>query len=169
VVKYNDLLLFLELTFLFNVNSNFFFFILARSAFAVYKHLDIFKTTFISSSRSTSHINSGQVPEQTFEISAENHTNPDSINNTLSKQKEVYDMTKAAAMRMVFFSTGFAVINFFASIQTIFAVVKGENKIEENLSGHDWVGATQGLIIYLIFGLPHNVTRNMKKLFRRRR
>lgn len=110
-----------------------------RAAVAVFRHLDRFKTS-ISSSRS--HIQSAQTSE--------------------SGQEELtisIDLTKAAAIRMVLFSCSFAFINFFASIQTVLIVIKGGKTIEKGLSGHDWVGALQGSIIFLIFGIPQNVRK----------
>ncbi|CAG8476711.1 6579_t:CDS:2 [Funneliformis caledonium] len=137
-----------------------------RAAVAVFRHLDRFKTS-ISSSRS--HIQSAQTSESgqeelTISIDLEENTHSVVTSNTvqtsdLTKQIKVYNLTKAAAIRMVLFSCSFAFINFFASIQTVLIVIKGGKTIEKGLSGHDWVGALQGSIIFLIFGIPQNVRK----------
>ncbi|CAG8478160.1 6861_t:CDS:2 [Funneliformis mosseae] len=114
-----------------------------RAAVAVFRHLDRFKTS-ISSSRG--HIQSAQTSESgqeelTISTDLEENTNSVVTSNTvqtsdLTKQIKVYNLTKAAAI-----------------------LIKGGKTIEKGLSGHDWVGALQGSIIFLIFGIPQNAMK----------
>lgn len=77
-----------------------------------------------------------------------------------ANQIKAYNMTKAAAIRMVLFACGFALINILASFQTVKMILKdglfGEDHYE-GIGGNDIAGATMGLMLFLVFGLPRNV------------
>ena len=90
-----------------------------------------------------------------------NDGNLENNNQPNRNLQQTYNMTRAAAIRMVLFSSGFALINVTASIQTIMLVIKGEKDESKGLRGNDIVGASMGILIYIVFGLP----RNMKRLF----
>ena len=118
-------------------------------------HLDQFKTT-LSSSR-------GNLQSNTSNISITS-THDDGILENRGQQpirdlQRSYNLTRAAAIRMVSFSFGFALINVAASIQTILLVISRDKDESKGLRGSDLVGALMGILIYLVFGLPHNITK----------
>ncbi|RIA95188.1 hypothetical protein C1645_872935 [Glomus cerebriforme] len=168
----------------------------ARAAYQVFKHLDQFKSNLSngdisSNSSSSAMVTNHSSPEIQIYIDNTDETNVETteINTTASstatvtstrqtrrpvttqtslRQIKAYNMTKAAAIRMVLFSCGFALINVAAAFQTITTILKqglfGEVVIE-GLGGNDFAGVLSGLMIFLVFGLPNGV----KKCFSRRR
>ncbi|CAG8500910.1 16736_t:CDS:2 [Cetraspora pellucida] len=66
-----------------------------------------------------------------------------------------YEMTKAAAIRIVLFASLFALINLFASTGAVMNILKG-HPIPTGVTITDWVGGSQGILIFLIFGLPNS-------------
>ncbi|RIA98488.1 hypothetical protein C1645_812754 [Glomus cerebriforme] len=104
-----------------------------RASYELFKHLDQFKS---------------QITE----------TSSNNKNDTPNLQ--VYSVTKAAAIRMVLFSIGFALINISATVQSIYLIMKGkDDKFYGGLRGPDFAVAFTGIIIYLIFGLPRMFTK----------
>ncbi|CAG8602342.1 5806_t:CDS:2, partial [Cetraspora pellucida] len=66
-----------------------------------------------------------------------------------------YEMTKAAAIRIVLFSCSFALINLFASTGAVVNILKG-HPFPTGVTITDWVGGFQGILLFLIFGLPNS-------------
>ncbi|CAG8584904.1 4272_t:CDS:2, partial [Racocetra persica] len=64
-----------------------------------------------------------------------------------------YNMTKIAALRMVLFTSFFALINIFASISAVIDIVNN-HPIPTEVIITDWVEGLQGIIMFLVFGLP---------------
>ncbi|CAG8567064.1 10748_t:CDS:1 [Gigaspora margarita] len=80
------------------------------------------------------------------------HQQPNVSRDLFSKNSKSYHITRAAAIRMVTFSLLFALINVFSCFA---AIIKGVS-IDKEPSSSDWVGATLGIYVFIIFGWPHN-------------
>ncbi|CAB4394851.1 unnamed protein product [Rhizophagus irregularis] len=125
-----------------------------RAVFKVFRHLDQFKsqmtdTSKIAANKSkpTGDVNEGGV---TNEIAEETGVKKDFIR----KIRKSYNMTKAAAIRMVLFSFGLTLINTLASVHTVLLFIKGGEDKTTGLRTADFAVAFTGIIIYVIFGLP---------------
>ncbi|GBC00956.1 hypothetical protein RclHR1_04010003 [Rhizophagus clarus] len=160
----------------------------ARAAYQVFRHLDQFKSKIsngVDSNDSTRAMTENRTnASHQIQIHVDsNHeiTNPEATTTTAetrttitayrrqrsqsrANQIKAYNMTKAAAIRMVLFSCGFALINVLASFQTVTMILKngffGEDEYK-GIGGNDIAGTTMGLMIFLVFGLP----RSVKKCF----
>jgi hypothetical protein len=149
------------------------------------RHLDQFKTKLTEASGSTTSTgstssstaltnsteNSHSEIQITVSTSSENASYttyrrpPVQDESTLRRQARAYNLTRSAAIRMVLFSCGFALINVSAAFQTISHVIHGGAESRKGIGGNDFAGGFMGLMIFLVFGLPESV----KKLFIRRR
>ncbi|PKK75501.1 hypothetical protein RhiirC2_773549 [Rhizophagus irregularis] len=98
-------------------------------------------------SKPTGDVNEGGV---TNEIAEETGVKKDFIR----KIRKSYNMTKAAAIRMVLFSFGLTLINTLASVHTVLLFIKGGEDKTTGLRTADFAVAFTGIIIYVIFGLP---------------
>ncbi|EXX56184.1 hypothetical protein RirG_218500 [Rhizophagus irregularis DAOM 197198w] len=164
-----------------------------RAAFQVFRHLDQFKSKISNGTDSNDSTramtgnrnNTNDTSPHEIQIHVDsNHEITNSEATTTSgtrttitahrrprsqsraNQIKAYNMTKAAAIRMVLFACGFALINVLASFQTVSMILKeglfGEVH-NEGIGGNDLAGAFMGSMLFLVFGLP----RNMKRCFSR--
>jgi hypothetical protein len=79
-----------------------------------------------------------------------------------ANQIKAYNMTKAAAIRMVLFACGFALINIAASFQTVRLILQeGLFGVDNHkgIGGNDFAGGLNGLMLFFVFGLPRSVKR----------
>ncbi|CAG8677846.1 28863_t:CDS:2 [Gigaspora margarita] len=76
----------------------------------------------------------------------------------LAKNNRNYDVTKAAAIRMVLFASLFAFLNLLASTGAVLQIIH-KYPIPTNVTSTDWVGGFQGILLFLVFGLPNNWKR----------
>ncbi|RIB03822.1 hypothetical protein C2G38_2122198 [Gigaspora rosea] len=114
-----------------------------RTAYEVYKHMDLLLRSSGTSSAE--------------EIITQDSTNqrPKFSRDPFSKKSRSYNITRAAAIRMVTFSLLFALINVFGCFASFAAIMKGAS-LDKGISSNDWVGATIGIFVFLVFGWPHN-------------
>ncbi|CAG8760879.1 24653_t:CDS:2, partial [Dentiscutata erythropus] len=82
--------------------------------------------------------------------------------STFTKNTRNYDMTKAAAIRMVLFASLFALVNLLASVGAVIGIING-HPIPTGVTVTDWVGGFQGILIIIVFGLPNNWKRFLRK------
>ncbi|KAF0515761.1 hypothetical protein F8M41_017264 [Gigaspora margarita] len=115
----------------------------ARTAYQVYKHMDLLLRSSGTSSAE--------------EIITQDSTNqrPKFSRDPFSKKSKSYNITRAAAIRMVTFSLLFALINVFGCFTSFAAIIKGIS-LDKGISSNDWVGATLGIYVFINFGWPHN-------------
>ncbi|RGB41277.1 hypothetical protein C1646_795448 [Rhizophagus diaphanus] len=128
-----------------------------RAVFKVFRHLDQFKSQMTDTSKVTANkskpmggVNEGGDTNETNEIAEESGVKKDFIR----KIRKSYNMTKAAAIRMVLFSFGLTLINTLASVHTVLLFMKGGEDKTTGLRTADFAVAFTGIIIYVIFGLP---------------
>ncbi|CAG8635241.1 13452_t:CDS:2, partial [Dentiscutata heterogama] len=90
---------------------------------------------------------------------------PGNRSTFFTKNTRNYDMSKAAAIRMVLFASFFALINLLASTGAVIGIING-HPIPTGLTVTDWVGGFQGILIIIVFGLPNNWKRFLLKVFK---
>ncbi|CAG8734747.1 8742_t:CDS:2 [Gigaspora margarita] len=114
-----------------------------RAAYEVYKHMDLLRSKSDSNS-------AGQIITQDS-----THKQPNVSRDPFSKNSRSYNITRTAAIRMVTFSFLFAFINVFGCFTSFAAILKGVS-LDKEPTILDWVGATLGIYVFIIFGWPHN-------------
>ncbi|CAG8480396.1 3771_t:CDS:2 [Cetraspora pellucida] len=112
-----------------------------RAAYEVYKHMDQLKKP---STNSTEQI-----------ITQNNIQEPKYSKDPFSKTSRSYNLTRAAAIKMVTFSFLFAFINLLSSISSFAAIIKGYPLVKEPYI-MDFIGKSLGIFVFLVFGWPHN-------------
>ncbi|CAG8821448.1 23861_t:CDS:2, partial [Dentiscutata erythropus] len=113
-----------------------------RAAYQVYKHMHLLKSNSSSSGE--------QIITQDSTLQQ-----PKFSRNPFSTKSKSYSVTRAAAIRMVTFSFLFALVNIFGCFASFSAIMKNQS-LGTELSSNDWVGATIGIFVFIVFGWPHN-------------
>lgn len=86
-----------------------------------------------------------------------------SFKDPFSKKNKSYNLTRAAAIKMVAFSFLFAFINLVACISSFIAIIK-EHPLEKEPNIMDFIDKSIGILVFLIFGWPHNL-ENVKQIW----
>ncbi|RIB24699.1 hypothetical protein C2G38_2031665 [Gigaspora rosea] len=81
-----------------------------------------------------------------------------------TKNNRNRDVTKAAAIRMVLFACLFAILNLLASTGSVLEIIH-KDPIPTNVTSTDLVGGFQGILMFIVFSLPNNWKRFLRKSF----
>ena len=153
----------------------------ARAAIAVYRHTGQFKSTKLSANDVTISQNSTENLTTTAEalesrvniLDAEKHSNvqlpkitPDSKSTyaqqnveqgiKLNTSNKSYGITRSAAIRMVVFTVVYALVNFAGSTGILLDVMTNK-PLDPRPAGSDFVGASLGIPLLLIFGTSSEI------------
>jgi hypothetical protein len=148
-----------------------------RATLVVARHLDQFKTTHSSIQSRTPMMESGNMSNVTIEEDMipqepQERTAATVVAPTGLASNKSYNVTKAAAIRMVFFTTAYMTTNLLASVDTILTSLNHKSLTPKPNSA-DLVFATLGIALFLIFGTAADVRkwtfRKLKNLFRSNR
>ncbi|GBC02344.1 hypothetical protein RclHR1_04580012 [Rhizophagus clarus] len=136
-----------------------------RAVAKVFSHLDHFKsqmTDMISTNKSTTEVNEINRENEANEANEANETGVRNDHYIRNIQKS-YNLTKAAAIRMVLFSLGFTIVNILASVQSVLLVIKKGDDKTTGVRTADFALSFSGIIIYLIFGLPSVIKKRLSR------
>ncbi|CAG8774651.1 5193_t:CDS:2, partial [Dentiscutata erythropus] len=112
------------------------------AAYKLYKHMHLLRSNSSSSAE--------QVITQDSTLQE-----PKFSRNPFSTKSKSYNLSKAAAIRMVTFSLLFALVNIFGCFASFSAILENQS-LEIEPTSNDWVGATIGIFVFINFGWPHN-------------
>ncbi|CAG8519444.1 7672_t:CDS:2 [Paraglomus occultum] len=138
----------------------------ARATWAVLRHLDQFKTKTSSIQSRTPMIESRNVDGETPVIQEKPNFIAPVLNSSTNK---AYNVTRSAAIRMVFFTSAYLISNFLASAETIIFVME-KKALDPHPGGSDITLVSLGIALFLIFGTASDVRKwsfeKLKTFFR---
>ncbi|CAG8511858.1 861_t:CDS:2 [Paraglomus brasilianum] len=132
-----------------------------RATWAVIRHLDQFKTNTSSIQSHTPMIesrNAGGVIHDDGETPVVQER-PNFVAPVInSPTNKAYNITRSAAIRMVFFTTAYLLTNIVASIETILFALAGKS-LDPHPGGSDITLVSLGIALFLIFGTAGDVRK----------
>ncbi|CAG8787226.1 6881_t:CDS:1, partial [Racocetra persica] len=113
-----------------------------------YKHMDQLRNS--STTSSAEHVISPNSQDNSYQHKFSR--------DPFSKKGRSYNLTRAAAIKMVTFSLLFAFVNLLACIPSFSSILKNQH-IESEPGALDFIGTTLGIYVFLVFGWPHNLQK----------
>ncbi|CAG8519426.1 7671_t:CDS:2 [Paraglomus occultum] len=130
----------------------------AHTTIIVTRYLDRFKTSSANTQGHAPMIESKNAAKTVTEDSESSFPRRSHNSHVTSSSNKSYNITRTAAIRMVFFTVIYLITNISASIETIVFVMAGK-PLDSHPGGSDIVLVSLGVILFLIFGTADDVRK----------